>query len=171
MSEVTGRRRPGVRAEHELSGVRGRHFMAHFIEHVTSGLPPLPRAPHGRGAGEGQLRLSRERVPVTQYSRKGFRWNYPRELQDRVGAVVHVKPSAGGQNREFTRRKMTDRPPDYLLRLLRSSMVASSSAIRALSGTISSSTSSRVIRGVMCCGQFQSNAAISISRPRSTFAR
>ena len=33
------------------------------------------------------------------------------------------------------------------------------------------STSASVKRGVMCCGQFQSNASTAISRPRSTLAR
>ena len=48
---------------------------------------------------------------------------------------------------------------------------ASSSAMRAWSGCVASRISASVKRGVMCCGQFQSNASTAIVITRSTRAR
>ena len=53
----------------------------------------------------------------------------------------------------------------------RAASAASSSAMRACSGATAAATSASVKRGVMCCGQFQSNASTAITSPRSTLAR
>jgi len=85
-------------------------------------------------------------------------------------AALHLVHGADGQEaRETIRRAGNDahdRPAAD-----RAESCASSAAMRSCSGCTAARTSASVNRGVMCWGQFQSNAATSITATRSTRAR
>ena len=60
--------------------------------------------------------------------------------------------------------------PNYLITFRAAPNCCSSSAMRACSGARTGSSSATVKRGVICCGQFQSNASIATTMRRSSLA-